>query len=129
MEKLDFTEAGPIAQAEMPGAVNRQAPSSEDRAGREVKSVVRSNSFLVGVIIDSWVESESPENKDARLVLQVAPRGYPEVVVNVEAEASLVSDPSLLEGLRENLCHGNTVLAFGTRLFIGLFTATRLHLM
>ncbi len=129
MEKPDSTRACPIARAETPGGVDWQSLVSEDRARREGKSVALSKSFVAGVIVDSWVEHASPADAGARLVLQVAPRGHPEVLVLVEAEASLVSDRLLLEDLSENLCHGNPVLVLGSRSLKGYFTATRLHLL
>ncbi len=129
MEKPDSTRACPTAPAEMPSGGDWQSLVSEDRARREEKSLALSKSFVAGVIVDSWVEPASPVDAGARLVLQIAPRGHPEVLVVVEAQASLVSDLVLLESLNENLCHGIPVLALGSRSFNGFFTATRLHLM
>ncbi len=129
MERPDSTRACPTAPVEMASGVDWQSLVSEDRLRREEKSVVLSKSFVAGVIVDSWVEPASPVNAGARLVLQIAPRGHPEVLVVVEAEASLVSDRLLLEDLSENLCHGNPVLALGSRSLNGFFIARRLHLM
>jgi len=132
MKKPDSTRADQIAQAERPretpGGINRQALANKDRERRQERTGAESESFVAGVIVDSWIESAPPEDAGARLVLQVAQRGHPEALVIVEAEASLVSDRSWLEDLSENLCHGSLVLARGSRLLNGLFAATRLQL-
>lgn len=77
---------------------------------------------VVGAIVDSWTE-----RSDTRLVLQVAPRGRTRELLIVEAEASLVDDEHWLEDLRENLCHGSPVSAFGSSSPTGFLQATRLR--
>ncbi len=128
MENLNFTKAYLIAKAERLHGVNRLALVGEDREGRGETIGTESESFVAGVIVDSWVESALPAVAGARLVLQVAPRGHPEALVIVEADASLLSDRLWLEDLSENLCHGSPVLALGSRSCNGLFAATRLQL-
>jgi hypothetical protein len=128
MEEYDFTRDCQIARAERLRGVNNQALVSGDRERREETIGTQSESFVAGMIVDSWVESASPEDRVARLVLQVAPRGHPKALVIVEAEASLVSDRLWLDDLSENLCHGSAVLALGSRSFNGFFAATRLQL-
>jgi hypothetical protein len=87
-------------------------------------------SFLSrGAIVDSWIESMTSKDAGAVVVLQVAPRGHPKELVIVEAQVSLVLDRLRLEDLSENLCHGSPVLAVCSRLYSGLFAATRLQLM
>jgi hypothetical protein len=120
-----FTSSCPIAPAESPCVANRQALGSADRKDTCVSDP---ESFVMGFIVDSWVEVATFEDTDARLVLQVAPRGDPEGLVIVEAEASLVADRLWLEDLSENLCHGSPVLVIGSRSFDGVFAATRLQL-
>ena len=100
---------------------NREAP--EGRIG------TKSETYVVGSIVDSWVESARSGGAGSRLVLQVAPRTHPKDLVIVEADASLVSDQIWLQDLSENLCHGSPVLAIGSRTCNGLFAATRLQLM
>jgi hypothetical protein len=128
MEKHDFTTTCPIARAARPRAVNEQAPVSEDRERRAETIGTESESFVAGMIVDSWVESAPAADRGARLVLQVAPRGHPEALTIVEAEASLVSDRLWLDDLSQNLCHGSAVLALGSRSSNGFFTATRLQM-
>jgi hypothetical protein len=128
MERPDFTKSCPLTQAETPPGVHRQTLVGEDHERRGQNSGMETESWVTGVIVDSWVESAPPVDAGARLVLQVAPLGHPEVLVIVEAEASLVSDRLWLEDLSENLCHGCPVLALGSRSFNGLFAATRLQL-
>ena len=128
MEKPDFTRVRPNARAARHRDVGRQAWVREDRERRTENTGTESESFVVGLIVDSWIESAPPAVAGARLILQVAPRGHPEVLVIVEAEASLVSDRLWLEDLSENLCHGSPVRAIGSRLFNGHFAATRLQL-
>ncbi len=128
MENLDSTKAYPVAKAERLRGVNRQALAGEDREGRGKIIGTESESFVAGVIVDSWVENALPADAGLRLVLQVAPRGRPEALVIVEADASLLSDRLWLEDLSENLCHGSPVLALGSPSCNGLFAATRLQL-
>ncbi len=128
MKKPDFTRACPIDRAEMPHGGDRQSLVSGDRAGREEKTVAPSETFVEGVIVDSWVEPAQTADAGARLILQVACREYPDVLVIVDARASLVCDRGGLEDLSENLCHGIPVLALGTRSFNELFVATWLQL-
>ena len=128
MEKSDSTRSHQIAQAERPRGVNRQALVSKDRERREEIIGAESESFVAGVIVDSWVEAAPSADAGVRPVLRVAPRGYPGALVIVEAEASLVYDRLWLEDLSENLCHGSPALALGSRPSNGLFVATRLQL-
>jgi hypothetical protein len=125
MQNLNSTKAYLIAKVERLHGVNRQALVGEDREGRGEIIGTESESFVAGVIVDSWVENALPAAADARLVLQVAPRGHPEALVNVEADASLRSNRLWLEDLSENLYHGCSVLALGSRSCNGLFAATR----
>ena len=82
-----------------------------------------------GAIIDSWVEPSGCTPEFAtRLVLQIAPRGRPETLLIVQAEASLVGDRGWIEDLGENLCHGSPVAAVGRFNFAGLLDATELRL-
>jgi hypothetical protein len=118
MENRDSAKANASAQTETRGTLNRRG---EQRAPG-------SDTFVAGVIVDSWVESAPPTKAGARLVLQVAPSGRPGVLVIVEAETSLISDRLWLEDLSENLCHGSPVLALGSRSRNGLFAATLLRL-
>jgi hypothetical protein len=120
-----FTSSCPIAPAESPCVANRQALVSADRKDTCVSDP---ESSVMGLIMDSWVEVAAFADADARLVLQVALRGQPEVLVIVEAEASLVADRLWLEELSENLCQGSPVVAPGSRSFNGIFAATRLQL-
>ncbi len=86
---------------------------------------MESETILKGAIIDSWVE----RGNDARLVLQVAPRGRPRELVIVEAATSLVPDRDWLEDLGENLCHGSPVQAIGRTLMNGFLSASCLQLV
>lgn len=82
-----------------------------------------------GAIIDSWVEpSGSCSRAESRLVLQVAPRGFPRELLIVEAPARLVPDEDWLEDLGQNLCHGSPVAAVCRRSPRGGLDATRLEL-
>ena len=128
MEWPVLTKACPIAQAESPCAVNKQALVWEDREMRKKMFGTGLESSLVGLIVDSWVEVAPLEDTNARLVLEVAPPGHAELLVIVEAEVSLVGDRVWLEDLSENLCHGGPVLAFGSWSSNGVFSATRLQL-
>lgn len=128
MENRDSTKAYPSAQPERLSCVNRQALIGNEGERRAEQRESESETFIAGVIVDSWIESAPPTDVCARLVLQVAPRGHPEILVVVEAETSLVSDRLWLEDLSENLCHGSPVLALGSRSCNGLFAATRLRL-
>ncbi len=128
MENPNCTRAYPIAEAERLHGVNWQALLGEDREGPGETNGTESGSFVAGVIVDSWVENALPADAGLRLVLQVAPRGHPEALVIVAADASLLSDRLWLEDLSENRCHGSPVLALGSRSCNGLFAATRLQL-
>jgi hypothetical protein len=89
---------------------------------------MESEMIVNGAIVDSWVEPPGASGDDFRLVLQVAPRGRPEDLMIVEAEASLVPDRGWLEDLGENLCHGSPVAAVGRLTLRGSFNATQLRL-
>jgi hypothetical protein len=128
MEWPDLTRACPIASAEGPRVVNRQALKREDREKRKEMFGTGLESSVMGLIVDSWVEVAPLEDTGARLVLQVAPLAHPEFLVITEAEVSLVADQLSLDDLSENLCHRGTVLAFGSWSFNGFFAATRLQL-
>jgi hypothetical protein len=128
MEERHFTRADPPAHGRGPRGVNMPTLESEDRERLEGKIRAESESFVAGVIVDSWVELAPATEAGARLVLQVALEGRPEVLIIVEAAASLVSDRLWLEDLSENLCHGSPVLALGSQSMSGLFAATRLQL-
>ncbi len=82
--------------------------------------------IVTGSIIDSWVEKAGAAT---RLILQVAPRGRPQDLMIVEAEASLVPDLGWLEDLRSNLCHGIPVAVVGRFTMAGLLLATQLDLV
>jgi hypothetical protein len=127
MENPDSTKACAIARAEMPRGVNRQARVSGDRESREESNGTESQSFIAGAIVDSWVESAPSTDAGRRLVLQLAPRMQPEVLVIIEADPSLVSDKRWLQDLSENLCNGSLVLAHGSRSPSGVFAAVRLQ--
>ncbi|MFO0911204.1 MAG: hypothetical protein U0794_23185 [Isosphaeraceae bacterium] len=88
---------------------------------------MESEIVLNGAIIDSWVEPAGSLRDDARLVLQVAPRGRPKDLMIIEADATLVPDRGWLEDLGENLCHGSPVAAVGRLNFRGFIAATRLQ--
>jgi hypothetical protein len=128
MENRNSTKDYPSAQPEWLCCVNRQALIGNEGERRGDQGESESETFIAGVIVDSWIESAPPTDAGARLVLQVAPRGHPEILVVVEAEASLVSDRLWLEDLSENLCYGSPVLALGSPSCNGLFAATRLRL-
>jgi hypothetical protein len=83
---------------------------------------------VTGAIVDSWVERAGVSRSRSQLVLQVAPAGHPKDLLIVEAEPSLVGDGGWLEDLRENLCHGSPVAAFGWLTRGGELRATRLLL-
>jgi len=106
-----------------------EALVGENREAREESIGTESELFVAGAIVDSWVESARSADVGALLVLQVAPQGHPRDLVIVEARVSLVSDRHWLDDLSENLCHGSSVFAIGSRSFKGLFAATRLKLM
>ena len=127
MEKTSFTQARPIARTEGTPRVNREAVI-EDREREDENIGTESESFVEGVIIDSWVEPASPAHAGPRLVMQVALLGHPQDLVIIEAETSLVSDRLWLEDLSENVCLGIPVLAMGSRSLNGRFAATRLKL-
>ena len=84
--------------------------------------------MITGAIVDSWVERAGPMRSRSQLVLQVAPRGRPQDLLLVEAEASLVADLDWLEDLGENLCHGSPVAATGLWVEGGGLRATWLDL-
>jgi len=128
MEDSDFTRVCPSAQAGRPLTGPGPAVNGETRERREETTGTGSQSLVAGVIVDSWVEPAPPAAEGARLVLQVATRDQPDVLVTVEAEASLISDRVWLEDLSENLCHGSPVRALGSRSLRGAFLATRLEL-
>jgi hypothetical protein len=128
MDKLDFIRARPNVRTELPRDINGQVLVNEAFEEREENPGGECDSFVAGLIVDSWVESAPPTDAGAHLILQVAPRGHPNDLVIVEAEVALVPDRLWLEDLSENLCHGSPVQAFGSRLFNGLFAATRLQL-
>jgi hypothetical protein len=88
-----------------------------------------SEMVVTGAIVDSWVESAGSSGGNGRLVLQVAPRGRPQDLMIVEAEASLVPDRNWLEDLGENLCHGSPVAAVGRITLGGSLSATQIHLL
>jgi hypothetical protein len=82
-----------------------------------------------GAIVDSWVEPAGSTTRDeARLVLQVAPKGRPRDLMIVVAAASLVPDDGWLEDLGSNLCHGSPVAVVGRMTLQGLVAAQRLEL-
>ncbi len=82
--------------------------------------------FLVrGSIVDSWVEKAS---EGARVILQVAPQGSRGNLMIVEAAAALLPDRGVLQDLRENLCHGNPIVAIGRPTEGGAIRATQLEL-
>src|SRR3954470_17814089 len=81
-----------------------------------------------GAIVDSWVESSGLAGDESRLVLQVAPRGWPKDLMIVEAEASLVPDHGWLEDLMSNLCHGSPVAAVCRLNLSGFHSASQLRL-
>lgn len=81
-----------------------------------------------GAIVDSWLEPARSIGEEARLVLQVAPKGHPKDLMIVEAEASLVTDRGWLQDLGENLCHGSPVAAVGRMSLSGLILATQLRI-
>jgi hypothetical protein len=83
---------------------------------------------VMGAIVDSWVEPSGTTGDGSRLVLQVAPKGRPEDLMIVEAEASLVPDRGWLQDLGENLCHGSPVAAVGRLTLGGFFSATQIRL-
>ncbi len=85
--------------------------------------------LVAGTIVDSWVESARSAGAVALLLLQVAPRAQPDELVIVEAEVSLVADGIWLEDLSENLCHGCSVVVFGSPSPNGFFAAADLQLM
>jgi hypothetical protein len=128
MQRPDITNSCPSATTEGRCGANRHALVGEDRETRKDMVVADPESSIMGLTMDSWVEVAAFADADARLVVQVALRGQPEVLVIVEAEASLVADRLWLEDLSENLCHGSPVLAFGSRSFNAVFAATRLQL-
>ena len=81
-----------------------------------------------GAIIDSWLERRGPLKARPRLVLQVAPRGCPEDLMIIEAEATLVDDAGWLEDLGCNLCHGSPIEAVGHLTISVKLNATEIHL-
>jgi hypothetical protein len=83
--------------------------------------------IVSGAIVDSWVEPAGQFRDDSRLVLQVAPHGYPKDLWIVEADASLIGDRGWLMDLGENMCHGSPVKAVG-RLVSGFLQASQLRL-
>jgi hypothetical protein len=83
---------------------------------------------VTGAIVDSWVEPSGKLDDASRLFLQVAPKGRPEDLMIVEAEASLVPDRDWLQDLGENLCHGSPVAAVGRLTLGGFFSATQIRL-
>jgi hypothetical protein len=109
--------------------VKMQHLVGENGEAREESIGTKSESFVEGTIVDSWVESARSANVGALLVMQVAPRGQSKDLVIVEAEVSLVSDRLWLKDLGENLCHGSPVLVIGSWSFNGFFAASRLQLM
>jgi hypothetical protein len=106
-----------------------QSIVGENREAPEESIGTKSELFVAGAIVDSWIESARSADVGALLVLQVAPRGHPKDLVIVEARISLVSDRHWLDDLSENLRHGSSVFVIGSRSFNGLFVATRLKLM
>jgi hypothetical protein len=84
-EKPDLTAGCPIACGERPRGVHTQALVSEDRERQEEKIGTESEPWVTGLIADSWVEFTTPTDAGARVVLQVALRGKPEVLIIVEA--------------------------------------------
>ena len=77
MEEADSTRASPNSRAEMPQCFDERAPVNEDRAGREENGVVRSRSFIAGVIVDSWVENALPDDGGAWRGLASSPARAP----------------------------------------------------
>jgi len=128
MEKLASTTLCTSARAEVLQCVKRQARAGEDREQRGNSTGSASETFVSGVIVDSWVENAVLPEAGPRLVLQVSPRGHSDTLVIVEADAALLSDRLWLADLSENLCHGSLVQALGSRSCNGLFAATRLLL-
>jgi hypothetical protein len=84
-EKPDLTAGCPIACGERPRGVHTQALVSEDRERQEEKIGTESEPWVTGLIADSWVEFATPTDAGARVDLQVALRGQPEVLIIVEA--------------------------------------------
>jgi hypothetical protein len=89
---------------------------------------VKPETFVTGLIMDSWVRSTKVTDARSCLVLQVAQLERPHTLVFVEADSSLVPNRRWLEDLGENLCHGSPVVALGARQCDGVFAATRLQL-
>jgi hypothetical protein len=127
MDKSDIGTVWSIDRAERSCVADSQHTVGGGlKSGQESRGT-GSDSFVSGAIVDSWVESALSPDASDRLVLQVARREQPEVLVIVEAEASLVSDRLWLQDLSENLCHGSPVLVLGSWSFNGLFAAARLQ--
>jgi len=121
-----LTQAGSAAMMDASGqlrhaSVERLGTGEEER-GMDTEMVV------TGAIVDSWVEPSGTLDDASRLVLQVAPKGFPRDLMIVEAEASLVPDRGWLQDLGENLCHGSPVAAVGRLTLGGLFSATQIRL-
>jgi hypothetical protein len=89
---------------------------------------MESETVIQGAIVDSWVERAREGGQGARVVLQVAPRDRPRDLMIVEASASLIPDRGWLEDLRQNLCHGSPIAAFGHLTLAGQLAASRLQL-
>ncbi len=84
---------------------------------------------VMGLIVDSWVESLEPTRQRKQLVLQIAPRGgMPGDLVTIEAPAALVPDKGWLQDLGENTCYGSPVSARCQRDTRGRITAHQLEL-
>ena len=127
MHKSNIDTVWPIDGAERSCVANCQHTVGGGLQSGQGSRGTGSDSTVSGVIVDSWVESALSPDASDRLVLQVARREQPEVLVIVEAEASLVSDRLWLQDLSENLCHGSPVLVLGSWSFNGLFAAARLQ--
>jgi hypothetical protein len=91
MENLNFSKAHPFAKTKRLRGVSRQALVGEDPEGRGETSGTESESFVAGVIVDSWIENALPADAGARLVLQVAPRVRPPVVREQPAGLTLAT--------------------------------------
>src|SRR6202049_639497 len=101
--------------------------ASEDRPGLgEEEQEMDMEMVVTGAIVDSWVEPSGTLGDTSRLVLQVAPKGRPEDLMIVEAEASLIPDRGWLEDLGENLCHGSPVAAVGRPQLCGFLLGTQI---
>ncbi|QDV38180.1 hypothetical protein [Tautonia plasticadhaerens] len=106
------------------------APSAVDRIARPAADAPAEapELFLLGSIVDSWVEPAGSCDWDSRLVLQVVPRGRPRELLTVEADAVLVPDLGWLADLGENLCHGSPVRVKARRSRSGDLEVTELDL-